>query len=234
MGAVSRYTGIDNLEVMSVAEKYQHYLARAVMRALDPPSQSPFILDFGAGFGTMASELREHGYCVTCLEPDATLRAALASEGFACSDNLAELRGEHGFDVVYSMNVLEHISDDIGALRSLFNVLRAGGRLVLYVPAFPVLFTAMDEKVGHLRRYRRSGLVGSVTAAGFRVDACHYVDSLGYLAALVYKVAGNRNGDLNERAVAMYDRYAFPVSTAIDHVARRWFGKNLLLYAERQ
>src|SRR5262245_59434681 len=112
MGAVDAYTGIDNLEIMAQAENYQRYLVQAVTRGLAPASRPQRILDFGAGSGTMARALRELGYPVTCLEPDAQLRWELSSAHFECSADLEELHAGGSFDAVYSMNVLEHIDDD--------------------------------------------------------------------------------------------------------------------------
>ncbi|MET0421686.1 MAG: class I SAM-dependent methyltransferase [Acidimicrobiia bacterium] len=226
------YTGVDNLEMMEVAQKYLAHLRGRVTYTLDAPGTQR-VLDFGAGSGTMARALRDEGYRVSCLEPDPLLLGMLTDSGFECGDDLATLRGADGFDAAYSMNVLEHIDDDVAALRGIFDALKPGGRLTIYVPAFPILFTAMDEKVGHVRRYKKPGLTAAVSAAGFTVDSCQYVDSLGFLAALVYKAIGNRDGDLDERALSLYDSYAFPVSLAIDHVTKSLAGKNLLVYARR-
>src|SRR5437588_738887 len=77
----------------------------------------------------------------------------------------------------------------------------------------------------------RHALVQKGGAAGFRVDRCSYADSLGFLAALAYRAVGNRSGDLNPRSVTVYDRFAFPLSRALDHVTGRLFGKNLALIA---
>ena len=72
------------------------------------------------------------------------------------------------FNYIYTLNVLEHIEDDAAALRSLHAKLTDGGKLLIYVPAFPVLYTSMDAKVGHVRRYTRDTLMTRVTAAGFQ------------------------------------------------------------------
>ena len=131
------------------------------------------------------------------------------------------------------MNVLEHIDDDVAAVRSLAGALRPGGKLVVYVPAFQVLFSSMDTKVGHLRRYRLGQLVDTVRQAGFHVDRCRYVDSLGFAATLAYKAVGSRQGDISGGSVSFYDSYGFPVSRGLDRALDRVVGKNLLLVATR-
>ncbi len=73
------------------------------------------------------------------------------------------------FDVVGAFDVLEHIEDDETALRQLFRVTRPHGGIVLTVPEHPALWSVVDERSFHWRRYRRSELVGKVERAGFRV-----------------------------------------------------------------
>jgi SAM-dependent methyltransferase len=233
MGTDLAYSGVDNLEVMAAAEKYARYLRDLVATTAGPPAHSPRILDFGAGTGTIATSVESLGYSVTCLEPDAGLRATLTGAGLRAIESLSDLAPDEQCDVVYSMNVLEHIDDDAAALDGILAALRPGGALLLYVPAFAVLYSTMDTKVGHLRRYRRQPLRALVERAGFVVDSARYVDSLGFIAALAYKVVGNRDGDLDVRAVASYDRFVLPMSLQIDRVTNRLFGKNLLVLAHR-
>jgi hypothetical protein len=111
--------------------------------------------------------------------------------------------------------------------------LRIGGKRLLYVPAFGLLFSAMDHAVGHHRRYQRAGLVSLVRQAGLSVESAGYVDSLGFLVTLVYKAVSRRAGRISVRAVRTYDRTVFPVSRRLDPLFSRWAGKNLLLIARR-
>ncbi len=59
------------------------------------------------------------------------------------------------FDSIVCLNVLEHIEDDVGSLRSMRSLLKPGGCLVLLVPALPALFGSLDRSLGHFRRYSR-------------------------------------------------------------------------------
>lgn len=230
--AIDAYTGVDNLEVMEVAVSYRRFLAQMVAGAAGPPRPGLRLLDFGAGSGTHALALTELGYDVTCVEPDESLRRNLGHRGLAAHASLADL-GDRRFDTVYTLNVLEHIDDDLGALREMHGVTAPGGTFVVYVPAFQVLYSAMDRKVGHLRRYRHGLMTQRAEAAGFEVVSCRYADSLGFPATLLYRAVGSRKGDINERSVAAYDRLAFPASLVLDRVVGRWLGKNLVLVARR-
>jgi glycosyltransferase involved in cell wall biosynthesis len=78
-------------------------------------------------------------------------------------------RVEGGFDTVVCLNVVEHVDDDVGALRNILAVLAPGGRAVVLVPQGPEVFGTLDEVLGHKRRYTRATLAALAAAAGFRV-----------------------------------------------------------------
>jgi hypothetical protein len=71
---------------------------------------------------------------------------------------------------VVCLNVVEHVQDDLGALRNVWNALSDGGRAIILVPCGPGLYGSLDEVLGHFRRYTREQLVGVAEQAGFRVE----------------------------------------------------------------
>jgi len=224
------YTGTENLEVMKEAVNYNRMLVDVVKTHA---RRGERVLDFGAGVGTFALPMQRDGYAVECVELDDAQRATLAAQGLTVHRTLEGIR-DGSVDFVYTLNVLEHIDDDVGALRDIGRTLRDDGRLLVYVPAFPVLFTRMDQRVGHLRRYRRHDLRAKVDAAGFDVLRNDYVDSLGFLATLVYRMTGSRSGAIDRGALRAYDRYVFPMSRRLDLALRHVIGKNLLLIARKR
>lgn len=224
------YTGVDNLEVMQEAVNYNRYLLDTVRKHAPPRAR---ILDFGAGSGQFASPLKAQGLDITAIEPDQLLQQRLRAQGLHVVSGAQELP-DGSFDYIYTLNVLEHIDDDAAALRSLHAKLAAKGKLLIYVPAFPVLYTSMDAKVGHVRRYTRDTLMTRVAAAGFQIERVAYADSIGFLATLAFKLSGNKGGNVSVGALKLYDRAFFPISRALDLFARRWIGKNLLLVATKQ
>jgi SAM-dependent methyltransferase len=225
---MSNYTGIDNLEIMLEAENYNRHLLGFVEANLGSSAE---VLDFGAGSGTFSAELANRGVSVTCVEPDPVLRDQLMSKGLATVPDTQCLEGRH-FGLIFSFNVLEHIADDEATLLALNRLAHEQGRILLYVPAFQVLYSSMDRKVGHFRRYRLKELRTKVETAGFKVRHSSYVDSLGFIAALIYRVLDQGDGAINVRALRFYDRYVFPVSVICDKFFGWWFGKNLVLVAE--
>jgi SAM-dependent methyltransferase len=225
----SAYGGVENLEVMAEAVRYNGYLDAQLRAVLPDPSEA--VMDFGAGSGTFAVPLRDCGVSVTCVEPDGELGRRLRERGLCVVRSLDEVPTA-AFKLIYSLNVLEHIEDDRGAVTRLRDHLAPGGSLFLYVPAFQVLYSSMDRRVGHLRRYRRAGMLALLAEAGLVPLTVRYVDSLGFLAALAYRLMGSSDGSINRRALVFYDRWLFPFSLLLDRVTGRWFGKNLLVIAK--
>ncbi len=229
-GTSEDYTGVGTLEVLTSAVKYQRFLTGLLTRASGGPAAGRLVADFGAGLGTFAGDARSLGWRVTCVELDPELRARLRSDGFHAVESLDELSPQ-SLDFLFSYNVLEHIEDDAGVVLAFQRVLKPGAPLLIYVPAYALLYGPLDRAVGHVRRYRRKALINLVESAGFTVQACHYSDSIGFAAALVYRAVGS--GQLGERAIKLYDRFVFPASRRLDYFARRFFGKNLVLIARR-
>jgi SAM-dependent methyltransferase len=230
-GSSEEYTGVSTLEALTCAVKYQRFLTGLMTRAAGVPAAGRNrVADFGAGLGTFARDARALGWQVTCTELDPALRARLRAEGFDVAESLDEISPQ-SLDFLFSYNVLEHIEDDAGVVRAFHRVLKPGAPLLIYVPAFAVLYGPLDRAVGHVRRYRRNGLIDLVESAGFTVEACHYSDSIGFPAALAYRAVGRGSGQLDERAVKLYDRFLFPASRRLDYLAQGFFGKNLVLIA---
>jgi glycosyltransferase involved in cell wall biosynthesis len=90
----------------------------------------------------------------------------------------AELASRN-LDTILCLNVLEHIEDDRGALRRLYDSLAPGGRLLLLVPAHQRLYGSIDRAIDHHRRYERTGLVAKLEEAGFLVEHTEFFNRLG-------------------------------------------------------
>ena len=226
---MSDYAGTDNLEIMSEAVNYNRFLLRLIRAVVRPEDR---IVDIGAGIGTIAKTLAAEGYRVQCVEPDPRQAASIAEAGITVTADIDSIE-DATVDVILSFNVLEHIEDDHGALRLWTQKLRSGGRMLVYVPAFQILFSSMDRKVGHFRRYTLGQLVLAARAAGLVVESARYADCAGFLATLLYKWFGSDTGEINRKSLVAFDRYVFPVSRAADRLFRSWLGKNAVVVARR-
>ena len=227
------YTGQENLEAMKEAKNYNRYLASLVERYLPQKNKKKIkILDFGAGIGTYADMLTEAGYVVDCLELDQDQVSQLKAKSYKVYDNLGSI--QTNYDIIYAFNVFEHIEEDIEVFGALAEKLADKGVAVIYVPAFPVLFSSMDKLVGHHRRYKLSRLNNMAAAAKLHVSYVGYGEPVGFLAALTYKIIGNKSGMITPSSVKLYDTVAFPLSKVLTPVFKHLFGKNALLVAHKE
>ncbi len=80
--------------------------------------------------------------------------------------------GDERFDLVISSDVLEHMPDPGRALEAWRRVLKAGGRLIVFVPAYPFLWSAHDVVNHHYKRYDRRDLTAVLRQTGFQVSRC--------------------------------------------------------------
>ena len=221
------YTGLDVLETLGGATNYNKLLLDLILQAARGRRR---MLDFGAGIGTFSKLLRKKGVDVVCVETDPHLADALIRDGFPTFTDLNQMP-DASFEFIFTLNVLEHIEDDRAVLCRIGEKLKKGGRLLVYVPAFQCLWTSLDEKIKHYRRYRRSTLERLARSSGLSILETRYADSLGFFAALAFKILGNKQGDLSTRAVKFYDRYVVPPSRKLDVLFCRLLGKNVYLIA---
>ena len=191
------------------------------------------VLEFGAGTGFLSGLLQEKfNVKADCLEIDPTLLEILHQKGFNTYSKLTEI--DKKYDLIFTSNVLEHIEMDVEVLSDLGQLLMPTGKLVNYVPAFPILFSDLDISVGHFRRYTKKELRLKLNEAGYKVDKIHYVDSLGFPASLLIRVIGYKSrGNVGGlRSMRIYDNYVFPLSKILDQIGfKKLFGKNIVVYA---
>jgi glycosyltransferase involved in cell wall biosynthesis len=83
------------------------------------------------------------------------------------------------FDTVVCLNVVEHLHDDVGALRNIRHALDEHGRAIILVPNGPALFGSLDKVLGHYRRYTREQLVRASEEAGFTVQTLLKFNRIG-------------------------------------------------------
>lgn len=147
-----------------------------------PPAARPIdVLDFGCGTGAFLEQLDRFG-AVSAVDADASAVAFCHERGrdeVRLAPPGAPLPfADAAFDLVTSLDVIEHIDDDVAALAELRRVLRPGALLLVAVPAYMFLWGKQDEISHHRRRYTASTLRRALADAGFRVDRTSYFNAL--------------------------------------------------------
>lgn len=197
------------------------------------------VLEVGAGHGTFTEMLARKAKRVVATDISERCVSRLR-ERFSGEVSVEVLHGSTGsaaahgpFDSVILINVLEHIQDDDGALAELAGrLLKPGGRAVLWVPAFPFLYSDFDRRIGHYRRYTRPRLRMQLCDAGYEVHEIRYVNAVGAVAWLALARVLGRT-PTNGTPVKVFDTYFVPV---LKRLERRWrppFGQSVLAVAAR-
>ena len=194
------------------------------------------LLEFGAGTGFLSTLFRDmYGISPYCVEIDPKLCKILKEKNFESFQYLHEIDME--FSAVFTSNVLVHIENDVAALVEIREKLIPKGCIGIYVPAHPVLYSQMDAKIGHVRRYRKDELITKVVKAGFEVNYVCYDDFIGFFASLSIRLLGWKKsfGLGNKKSLMIYDKILYPISKILDFIGFRYIvGKNLFLVATKK
>ena len=161
------------LERLNRAPRFTRWMADVVR-----PFVGDRVLEIGAGIGNMSVHLMPRSvYWATDVNPHyldylVTMRSTRPYMRVAHSDaaDASTFPTGQSFDTVVCLNVVEHVQDDLAALRNIREVLTDGGRAIILVPCGPWLFGSLDEVLGHFRRYTKDRLVNVCQQAGFRVE----------------------------------------------------------------
>lgn len=227
----TQYPGHRILEAMRSAPKYANAVYAMAKAPLSKGEET--IVEFGAGDGAFAQRFRDDGYSVVCVEPDQRNQQALRSQGLSVFADVAQLP-EASFSYIYTINVLEHLEDIHGSLVAIGRVLRPGGTLFVFVPAFNLLWSSLDDEVGHVQRFTTRSLAEAIQKAGFAIQTTRYFDSLGFAAAIGVRLLECLNlFRYSPSTIGFYDKYLLPFSLIGDRVLFRIVGKNVVLLATK-
>jgi SAM-dependent methyltransferase len=194
-------------------------------------------LELGCGVGDMLPEIAHRftrvigvdGYPELLSFARPRVRQAILVQG----DVVALPFDDRRFDFVAAFDVIEHVDPD-RLLSEARRVARPGGRLMLSAPAFPVLWSAMDEAAGHRCRYRWRGLRDELRRNGWRPDGHTHFQCL--LFPLVYVSRRMRPDGLGrERRPTPFVNGVLSVVNRIELVTSRRitlpFGSSLFAWA---
>ena len=200
------------------------------------------MLEVGAGIGTITREIAPGRELVIALEADGFYVQRLrnlfrdspvvrAVHSPVETTDWISLRQDR-LDTVLLSNVLEHIENDVAAVRRFRSILPEGGRLVILVPALPALYGEIDVAIGHYRRYKPSTLRTVIESNGFRVESIQWLNLLGIPGwFLNSKVLRRRS--VPPLQVRLYDRLA-PLLAQMESIFPLPIGMSLLAVARAE
>ena len=176
-----------------------------VLNGLELPAPAR-ILDAGCGSGRNMIELARRG-AVTGLElSQPSVELARARDcGEVVEGSLLEMPfADASFDLAVSLDVIEHLEDDVGAMRELRRTVAPGGALLVTVPAYQWLWSGHDVINHHHRRYTRSSMQAVAERAGWRQVRTTYFNSLLLPVAILLRVLDRVNTRTTESSLDLW------------------------------
>jgi 2-polyprenyl-3-methyl-5-hydroxy-6-metoxy-1,4-benzoquinol methylase len=228
-----------DLRQMQLAIRYTDWIANQIQ-----PHCGPRVLEVGAGIGNISSRLLRHAEYVCALEPNPacfeTLGRRLEREpGFECrpwrvEDCDLDFIASRRIDTIVCVNVLEHVDNDLDALKRLRGLLDGpAGRIALVVPAIPAAYGPIDAALGHYRRYSRARLQSVLTQAGFSVTSLHYSNLIGLLGWF-FNARITRRVQQSDTQIRIFDRLIVPWSSPMERFFRPPIGLSLVAAAHTE
>jgi len=167
--------GAKILDSLAGAKRFNKWMADTVR-----PWLGTRVLELGAGIGNMTQHLSRGRkiYVASDIDEEHMARLRVRFRGrpsleirkcdLCDSEDFIPLLGV--FDSVVCLNVVEHVEDDLGALRNIFSALKPGGCAIILVPQDQKAYGTLDEVLGHYRRYSEAQLRARMEEAGFEVE----------------------------------------------------------------
>lgn len=228
--------GKETLESIAVAEQFNEWLYQTISQRLEGR-----ILEIGSGIGNISqfflrdkrkiflSDLRA-SYCNYLYEQ---FNSNVYAEGIFQIDLVHpdfDRRYAHllsSFDGLFALNVIEHIYDDRKAIANARQLLRPGGRMVILVPAFQMLYNEFDKALEHYRRYDKQSLSTLLMQNDLRVDHAQYFNFAGLFGWFV-------SGTLLKKKIIPTNQMRLynllvPIFKVMDQLVRHKIGLSVLV-----
>ncbi|MET8159793.1 methyltransferase domain-containing protein [Sphaerisporangium sp. NPDC005289] len=219
------------------------------------------VLDLGCGGGRHAFEVLRRGADVVAFDQDAAELEGVANM-FAAMDKAGEVPAEAtaetvtgdalampfpdaSFDRVIAAEVLEHIPDDMTAMREILRVLKPGGRAAITVPSFlpERICWALSEDYhtapgGHVRIYTLAELTAKLKSTGFVVGPHHHAHGL-HSPYWWIKCAVGVNDDDHPLAKAYHELLVWdimkrpPLTRVAESLLNPLIGKSVVVYVRK-
>ena len=223
------------LDNLTGTPQYLSWLAQKLR-----PHVGDSVLEIGAGIGNISGRLMAKRLLYVAAEKDALHLHALRNR-FLRTPNVAvqqldpEAPGdfaglEQCFDTVLCINVLESLEAPDAVLGQVAGTLKPGGKIIVLVPNNPRLYGALDQSLGHRRRYSPESAARLLEDNGFRVDLSTGFNKAGAPPWLIYSRAlGSRR--INKLVLKAFDKSVW-LWRRLDWLLP-WSGLSLILVATK-
>ena len=230
--------GWETLDAIAEADKFNEWMYQTIR-----PYCSGKILEIGSGIGNISRFFIESGaniilsdirpsYCEVLKKKFPAAKAVIELDLTNPSFETNYKQHLGSYDSVFALNVVEHIKDDALAIRNCYKLLKAGGNLVILVPAYAKLYNRFDRELEHFRRYTAKGLNEILTREKFEIRHSQYFNFMGIPG---WYVSGKlqKNKTIPKSQMSLYNKFV-PVFKLIDKLLFNKAGLSVISVATKK
>ncbi len=186
--------GMGTLEAISAAPNFNRWMYETISKNFEGN-----VLEIGSGIGNISSEFIKDGRNIFLTDIRQNYCNYLRRE-FGKNEHvlgIGEMDIVHPefdtifadklgtFDGIFALNVVEHIKEDQLAIINCKKLLKPGGRMVILVPAYQMLYNQFDVALEHYKRYNRKELKALFDGADMKITRSQYFNFAGILGWVV-------------------------------------------------
>ena len=187
--------GFQTLQVISQADEFNKWMYQSFSNHLQGE-----ILEIGSGIGNISKHVIADNHTLTLSDYNDAYKNWLSKQ-FTSYENVKQvlqvdllqpdfmiayghLKGK--YDCIFLLNVIEHISDDLLAIKNCSFLLKPGAKLIVLAPAYRWLYCNLDKQLGHIRRYTLRSMEKIFLENNFRVYEKKYFNFSGIAGWLFF------------------------------------------------
>jgi ubiquinone/menaquinone biosynthesis C-methylase UbiE len=226
---------VSDLLKMSKAVNYQHWILEIISDYIGDN-----ILEVGAGIGNYTryflSKKRVYAIelsssCLRILREKFQVDNIELLQMDAASPEILSLKVKN-IDTIVCLNVLEHIQNDLLALKNFYQILCTPGYLILQLPALKFLYGNIDRQLGHYRRYTKKMVSEKVKKTNFKIERMDYINLIGTFGWFYdARIKGIINQ--NEQHVTFFDNRIVPIVRKFERNIEIPFGQSLIVILKK-
>lgn len=230
----------------ALEENYWWFVAkRRILAATAKPylTKRTQLLDVGCGTGVILQHFKAKGIAVTGIDFSKEALRFCRKRGLkdVRQVDLEKPLPKMGrFDIIIAADVIEHLNDDLGALKRIHGLLKQDGVLIVSVPAYQWMWSSHDVALHHKRRYTAKRLRAVMRKAGYKVERLTYTNTFTFFPAAAVRLFKKALGGKGKTDTAGSSKLAnklllaiYRVETGLMKVMPLPFGLSVLCVARK-